>query len=39
MGKYATHKRMYGIDVETFATRHADYMRLYTNYLSGRELV
>ncbi|MDP3000767.1 MAG: class I SAM-dependent methyltransferase [Bryobacterales bacterium] len=38
IGKYRQHRRLYGHDVATFAARHADYIMLYTNYLSARQL-
>lgn len=39
LGTYALHRREYGMDLETFSERHADYMLHYTNYLTYGEVL
>lgn len=39
LGKFREHRRKTGISLEDFASRHADFVNLYTNYVSARELL
>jgi SAM-dependent methyltransferase len=38
-GKFRAHRRQTGISLDEFAARHADFVNLYTNYLSAREML
>lgn len=39
LGKYKIHKKINGVDLNTYTERHADYMHYFTNYLSYNELL
>lgn len=38
-GKYADHRRKTGISLQEFSARHADFINIYTNYISAREML
>lgn len=38
LGKYASHRKKYGVSLEVWSEQHADYLLHYTNYASSREL-
>lgn len=39
LGKFRTHHRDYGMPLEEYAERHADYMHYFTNYISYGEVL
>ena len=38
LGKYKGHRSAFGVSVDRYSERHADYMQFYTNYLSESEV-
>jgi N-acetylglucosaminyl-diphospho-decaprenol L-rhamnosyltransferase len=39
LGKFRQHRRHSGISLDSFAERHSDFLNLYTNYMTARQLL